>query len=51
MQGNQLLGFIAGVLVIIVVLLAYQVGHNSHRTVGDALHDTVQEMKESAPLK
>lgn len=46
MQNNQLLGFIAALLLILIVLLAIDVNQRHHRTVGDKIHDAVQELKE-----
>jgi hypothetical protein len=47
MPNNQILGFIAALLVVIVILLAINI-NRSHRTVGDAMHDAVQSIKDEA---
>lgn len=45
MPSNQILGFIAALLVVIVILLAVNI-NRSHRTMGDAMHEAVQDLKD-----
>jgi hypothetical protein len=46
MRNNLLFGFIAALLLVLVVLLAVDMNHRRNRTVGDKIHDAVQELKE-----
>jgi hypothetical protein len=45
MPNNQMMGFIAALLLVIVVLLAVDINQR-HHTVGDSLHEAVQDMKD-----
>jgi hypothetical protein len=46
MPNNQLLGFVAALLLVLVVLLAVNVNQRHQRTVGDKISDAVEELKE-----
>ena len=47
MQNNQMMGVVAALLLVIVILLAVDINQR-HHTVGDSLHEAVQDLKDEA---